>query len=127
MGGILQDSPPPCVHRFTRYMDIQISSIGALKWRGNLPPNDVPIEKWETFLDEAHIGLRAWVNGALPRGDFAIRLHRALGKPSGRTRAMVHDFLLSENRGAASDWLGRKAREVGATARDIFMDSGKEN
>jgi hypothetical protein len=121
MAGILQDSPPPCVHRFTRYLDIQITSIGVLKWRGNLPLDSVTKEKWMAFLDEAHDALTAWVNGAFPRGELAFRLHKALGKHTQRNRAIVRGFLLSDDRGAASDWLVRKAREEGTTADDVFI------
>jgi len=119
--GILQDSPPPCIHRFTRYLDIQITSIGVLKWRGNLPPDSVPKDKWMVFLDEVHNALTAWINGALPRGELAFRLHKALGKHTQRNRAIVRDFLLSDDRGAASDWLVRKSLEEGTTAGHVFV------
>lgn len=41
LSGILKYSQPPCMYRFTRYQDIKISSIGALKC-ANAPPGTCP-------------------------------------------------------------------------------------
>ena len=120
INGILGPDNPPCLHRFSRHQDIKITSIGALKWRGNLPPDDVPKDRWLAFLDEARTGLQLWVDGARPATSLACRLHKVLGEGTARTKAIVRDFLLAENRGVASDWVGRKAREEGFQARLIF-------
>ncbi|UCH42932.1 MAG: hypothetical protein JSW16_09040, partial [Dehalococcoidales bacterium] len=45
--GILQESQPPCGQRFLRYQDIRLASIGALKWRGNLPVDNIPRSYWQ--------------------------------------------------------------------------------
>jgi hypothetical protein len=46
IAGILKESQPACQHRFSRYQDIKIASIGAVKWRGNIPP-DVDVPKYD--------------------------------------------------------------------------------
>lgn len=119
---ILAPDQPPCMHRFSRHLDIQLASIGALKWRGNLPPDDVPKEKWLAFLDESKAALQAWLEDAPASGDLAIKVHEALGKATERGKAMVRDFLLAESRGSPGgwDWLEEKARKEGTKARFIF-------
>lgn len=42
INNIQKQTQPPCMHRLTRYLDVQVTSIGALKWRGNLPIDVVP-------------------------------------------------------------------------------------
>lgn len=122
IGGLLEPSPPPCGHRFTRYLDIQITSIGALKWRGHLPPDDVPKARWQAFVDQARAALAAWLDGAPPSGATAIVLYEALGTPAARSRATVRTFLLAEDRlnRAAWDWLMARAEKDGTTARAAF-------
>ncbi|MBD3182566.1 hypothetical protein GF312_09760 [Candidatus Poribacteria bacterium] len=122
MEGILKASSPPCIHRFTRYMDIQISSIGALKWRGNLPEDNLPVSKWENFIKECHNAINTWADGALPRGELAFNIHRILGKPNERNKAILFNFLLAENRGGDCSWkwLVEKNREIKATAFEMF-------
>jgi hypothetical protein len=52
IAGLLQESQPPCMHRFSRYQDIKLASIGALRWRGNLPPDDeAPKDAAATWFD----------------------------------------------------------------------------
>lgn len=119
--GILRPSQPPCMHRFQRYQDIKLASIGALAWRGNLPPDDLSKAEWKAFWAEAEAGLRAWLDGAPPSGEVANELHRALGKPTERRKAVVRDFSLAEKTETAGyHWLKEKAHKEGAAAGAVF-------
>lgn len=122
IASILKESQPPCMHRFSRYQDIKIASIGALKWRGNLPPDDFPKANWQAFMNKAKVGLQSWVNGASPAGELAVRVQEALGKPTERGKAIVRDFLLADRRGegVSWNWLVHKSQEDGITAGAIF-------
>ena len=122
LDGILRPSPPPCVHRFTRYLDIQLASIGALRWRGNLPPNGVPVSRWEAYLGAARKALARWAQGQLPADPRAGVWHVALGEPDARKVAVVQDFLLAEERGEGCgwDWLEAVSDNRGARARAMF-------
>ncbi|MFC1712362.1 hypothetical protein ACFL6S_01770 [Candidatus Poribacteria bacterium] len=101
---LLEPTNPPCLHRFSRHQDIRISSIGALKWRGNLPADEVPKANWEAFLDEVGSELRGWIDGAMPGGDPGRRLHEALGNPTEKSKAIVSNFLLADDRGSTASW-----------------------
>lgn len=120
---ILRLSQPPCMHRFSRYQDIKITSIGALKWRGNLPPDDSSKAAWQTFVDDSKKGLSAWIEGISPSGELAMWLHKALGKATDRNIAIVREFLLADSRGDVSiswNWLVPQAQNEGSTAHFIF-------
>ncbi len=116
---------PACMHRFSRYMDIKLASIGALKWRGRLPPDDGSKEKWKTFREEATDALESWAEGALPAGELAVGLHDALGLPTMRSKAIVRAFLLAEKTGCAAfyHWLEERAREEGTFAGSFSVGS----
>ena len=123
MEGILKPSQPPCMHRFQRYQDIKLASIGALKWRGQLPPDDGSRARWRGFWDEAEAALRAWLEGAPSKGKLAIRAHGALGEPTERRRAIVGEFLLGEKTATAGYyWLREKVHVEGATACSVLRD-----
>jgi len=122
---VLRQTQPPCQHRFTRYLDVQIASIGALQWRGHLPPDGLPKEAWETFREQAQGGLRTWAEGAPPPNGLPQRIHAALGPATELKRAVVQDFLLAgfwdEGDGAGWDWLVPKAQVDGTNAFSRFQ------
>jgi hypothetical protein len=122
--GILRLSQPPCMHRFQHYLDIQLTSIGALRWRGARPPDDLSRAKWQAFWDGATGGLQAWLNGDPPCGELAVQLHESLGRPTEQGRAIVHDFFLADRpgMGVSWDWLMQKAQIEGTTACTAFQD-----
>ena len=120
---ILTLTQPPCMHRFTRYMDIQLTSIGALKWRGVLPVDDVPKAAWQEYVDDALAALQDWVEGRPPKTKLASDLHGALGSPTEKGGAILRDFLLpqtSGNMGVSWDWLVPKAKADGTNACAVF-------
>ena len=119
---ILGPSQPPCMHRFSRYQDIKLASIGALKWRGSLPPSDSSRERWEAFWGEAEEGLKGWVNGASPRGGLAVRVHRALDEPTEERKAIISGFLLEKPGSTALYyWLKEKSRSERASVASLFL------
>jgi hypothetical protein len=121
MEGILGPSQPPCMHRYLRCQDIKLASIGALKWRGDLPPDDGSKHEWESFWDEAKAALRAWLDGALAEGQLARGLHQTLGEPTERRKAIVREFLLKRPPSAASwEWLEERPQRDGTTARAVL-------
>ncbi len=117
--GILTGSQPPCMHRYARYLDIQITSIGALKWRGNVPPSD-DRDKYHAadWLTQAADEVRAWTEGASPRTPGGHRIHEAIGAPSDRKKALVEDFFNAERIGG---WrLVHEAKGRGCAACCVF-------
>lgn len=133
VGGIMSSGPPPCVCKFTRYLDIQAASIGALAWRGNLPAQDELTSFLAGgFLDQAKAALGSWRDGLSPPGDLAERLHESLGSPTERKKAIVFGFLniyeLPGSRGcseAACDWLARKDDSAQYHAARLFSDKAE--
>jgi hypothetical protein len=118
MAGILRESQPACQHRFARYQDIKIASIGALRWRGNVPPDtEVPKQAAAQWFEQA--SLEGWLKGLPPRRDLARKLYDALGAPTECKGAIVRDCLCGPPHGAWH-WLQRNAEEGGLTAAALF-------
>jgi len=118
---ILKPSQPPCMHRFQRHQDIKLTSIGVLKWPGNLPPDDSSKAKWQTFWNEASAGLQAWLEGAPSSGELTAEIYGTLGKRTERRKAIVGEFLLGEKTGPVGYyWLKEKVHQEGATAWSLF-------
>jgi hypothetical protein len=134
---IKRQTQPPCMHRFSRYLDVQITSIGTLTWRGNLPPDPVPTTVWRDFRRQADNALQAWVNASPPDGELARGIHTALGVPTEIKRAIVHDFALvgfwDVSDVAGWEWLVPRAQTLGTNAyavfqlKDMFIDDRSEN
>lgn len=101
---LTRQTTPPCSHRYCRYLEIQLTSIGALRWRGSLPPDCAPVAEWSAALRASQAALRGWADGRPADTDLAHTLHAALGAPTPETQAVVQDFLLAEDRGAVESW-----------------------
>jgi hypothetical protein len=94
------------MHRYTRYLDIKIASIGALRWRGALPSDAGSKTRWEAFWRDAEDALRGWEEGEHRGTDIATELRELLGEPTEERRAIVRDFLLQPPPGTAFwEWL----------------------
>ena len=120
IAGILKESPPACQHRFSRYQDIKITSIGALKWRGNIPP-DVDVPKYEARdWFEKKADLKGWLNGVPPTTDLLARLYDALGTPTERKKAIVRDFFCGPPESGFFDWLDNRAERDGTPVAALF-------
>ena len=119
MSGILMDSQPACQHRFARYLDIKISSIGAMKWRGAVPPDvrSPKLEAKDWFEQQAD--LKRWLNDESASTDLLRRLYSALGSPDPRKKAMVKDFFYGPPVGAF-DWLVQRSATDGTRAEHVF-------
>ncbi|MHC4481026.1 MAG: hypothetical protein ACYS1C_08695 [Planctomycetota bacterium] len=120
---ITAPSQPPCMHRFGRYMEIQIASIGALRWRGRLPREGGQKAHWQEFWDEVDAGLEGWLQGSPPATPLAERIQRNLGEPTERSKAVVHGFFLAppeESGFNAWRWLNEKGQEESAVAAAAF-------
>jgi hypothetical protein len=119
-----RQTQPPCMHRFTRYLDVQITSIGALRWRGNLPPETAPRAAWQDFTDQARAALGAWADGAPAASKETRRIYAALGTPTELKRAIVRDFAMGGfwdvGDSAAWDWLVLGAQTTGTNACAVF-------
>lgn len=124
--GILRPSQPPCHHRFQRYLEIQIASIGALKWRGKLPADDSSKERWQHFWGEAEPALDAWAGGVpagdLPQSRVAARIYQALGEPSEEKRTIIREFLRQPPPGGPYGWLRRRLRRDGRNVACLLDD-----
>ena len=104
MRGILTETQLPCMHRFTRYLDLQITSIGALKWRGAVPDDDGSKERWSEFQERATAAVDAWLEGSPPEGELAEELHELLGEATEERKAIVRDFLLTRPKDPNLGW-----------------------
>jgi hypothetical protein len=125
--GILSPSQPPCMHRFSRYLDIHLASIGALKWRGGSPQNEGEKERWQEFWEDADAAFEAWLDGSPPSSELGRAIHDAIGEATDRAKAVVRDFLLvapGDSAFAAWRWLTETARERGFTAQAAFGRNG---
>jgi len=124
MDYLMRQTQPPCMHRFSRYLDIQIASIGALKLRANLPPDSIPKDTWRDFWTQADAGLDGWIKGSQPASPIATRLQTALGQPSALKAAIVSDFLLPNfhdvGTSAAWDWLVHRSQVENTNAYGAF-------
>ena len=110
------------MHRFTRHLDIQLTSIGVLKWRANLPQCEVlSKESWIHFIEE-DCGVRSWLAGNAASTDYAAQVHAALGAPTDEKRAIVANFLCAQDRGSvfAGGWIGEQTRARGRTPCQLF-------
>jgi len=118
---ILKPTPPPCMHRFTRYQDIKLASIGALKWRGNLQPDNGKKEEWQEFCDEAGTAMRLWMDRRPTKTDVGQRIYEALGEPTAKNVTIVREFLLQEPPGTTYYcWLKERAEKDGTTPDAVF-------
>ena len=119
--GLMRPSQPACMHRYTRYLDIKIASIGALSWRGNLPPdNEVPKAEAAVWLGKATDGVQAWLDTQPAMDELAETIRRSLGKPTERSRYVAQAFLLAPKTDLGTvfcDWLCGRAEEERTTAR----------
>lgn len=127
IANLVKPSQPPCMHRFSRYQDIKLTSIGALKWREQLPPSDLSRKKWETFwkgYEGAEASLRKWLDDVPAGGKLDMRLYGALGTATDRKRAIVRDFFLHTPASrSAYAWLGEYTLEHGLTPRTFLPDA----
>ena len=118
--GLLRPSQPPCGQRFLRYQEIRMASIGALRWRGDLPPTDTPRSHWLTLFHHASKGLESWLAGEEPQSGLTERLHTALGDADARKRALVAIFLMQPPTPGFFGWLKRISQERGITPATCF-------
>ena len=120
--GILQESQPPCGQRFLRYQDIRLASIGALKWRGNLPANTTPRSYWQGLFSDAGESIDLWITNKPPISKLAHRIHESLGRCTPYKLDMVNTFLNQPPSPAAYDWLLHKANELGTKPHAGYGD-----
>jgi len=125
IGRVMRQTQPPCMHRFSRYLEIQITSIGVLKWRGSLLLDIVPKAEWQTFREGAEEALTAWADEVPSDGDLAERLRTALGEPTEQKRGVIRDLLLAgfwgDGDGADWHWLVPKAQIDGTNAYSLTV------
>ncbi|UCH42233.1 MAG: hypothetical protein JSW16_05260, partial [Dehalococcoidales bacterium] len=117
-----QESQPPCGQRFLRYQDIRLASIGALKWRGNLPVDNIPRSYWQGLFSEARDGIDRWMVSKPPNNNLANRIHEALGRNTPYKLDIVDAFLNQPPSPAAYDWLLNKANELAITPHAVCRD-----
>jgi len=131
ISSIKRQTQPPCMHRFSRYLDVQITSIGALKWRGNLPPEPTPKAEWQAFTAQAQAALKLWATNAQesterakPDSETERRIYAALGVPTELKQSIVRDFVLypfwDVGVAAGWTWLVQGAQATGSTAYAAF-------
>jgi len=122
---IVRPSQPPCMHRFSRYQEIKVTSIGALKWRGQMPPDDGSKASWRGFwegYEGAEACLRKWLDDIPPDGARDSRLFGALGPATDRSRAIVREFLLQRPDSGMFSWLKQYSTDHGLTPQALLSD-----
>ncbi|MHC4561403.1 MAG: hypothetical protein ACYS8X_01370 [Planctomycetota bacterium] len=126
--GILTEGPPACVCKFTRYLAIQAASIGALKWRGDLPKMEERTSFLTGgFLAEAKAAFASWRDGRPAAGDIGKKLCALLGPITERKEAVVFGLLniyelpgCREPSEQACDWLAATNGGTDWDARKTF-------
>lgn len=119
VSGLLGASQPACHHRFSRYQDIRISSIGALRWRGSVPPDDrAPRGAAAQWFEQA--SLEGWLEDIPPTTPLKKQLYAALGAASPRKRALVLGFFCGPPDGGFFAWLQERAEHDGSTVAASF-------
>ena len=120
--------PPPCVCKYSRYLDIQCASIGAMRLRGNLPEMDSHTLAHEVFLRESKDAMLSWQEGKPAATEDGRRIHELLGPHTSRKEAIVFGFLNTyqfpgsrECSEPACNWVGEKDRDA-RFARWLFCD-----
>lgn len=112
---------PPCMHRYTRYLEVRAASIGALKWRGGLPPDPRPRSYWAALYSEASTAIDGWLAGAKPATPLGASIHEALGERDAAKSDMVHMFLKEPPSGTAFwEWMTRAELSAGAMAWQLL-------
>ena len=121
---LTRQTQPPCMHRFSRYLDVQITSIGALKLRGNIPPDRIPKSEWQSWHEQTQAALQAWAEEAQADSERAWYIHTLLGEATEPKRAIVREFLLAAfhdpGNTAGWDWLVKGAQAKGTNAHASF-------
>ncbi len=118
---LLEMDRPPCVQRFARYQEVRLASVGALRWQGDLPPDEKPRRHWESIFADAGTALDHWVGGAPASSELGRRLHAALGPRDSRKLGLVTSFLIPPpSSSRAFDWLEAHARKEGRKAGIAF-------
>jgi hypothetical protein len=83
---------PACHFKFIRRIDILVSSIGCMKWRGNLPPKDGAVSGRRRITAAYLAALEQYWRGTpvdYEDQDLADRLASLLGSPTGCRRWLV--------------------------------------
>ncbi|HJN49054.1 MAG: hypothetical protein QGI68_02335 [Pseudomonadales bacterium] len=124
--GILQASQPACQHRFARYQEIKVASIGALQWRGNLPPDAIEPKYKARNWFEREADLSGWLNDQPSHTDVLAQLYDTLGEPTEWKRAVIRDFFHVPPAGGFFNWLGTKAEKDGTTVASLFDTENRE-
>lgn len=125
ISNLLKASQPACQHRFSRYQDVKITSIGALKWRGAVPPDDeAPKRQAAEWFERAN--LAGWLAGLPPETSLSRTLYDALGTRTERKETIVRDFFCGPPGDVFWDWLELNAQQCGLTAGARFaaIDAG---
>lgn len=125
IAGMLEESQPACQHRFSRYQDIKIASIGAVKWRGNIPLDvDVPKYKARDWF-EKKADLRGWLSDTPPTTDLLASFYGALGTPTERKKTIIRDFFCGPPEGGF-EWLVARAKRDGTTVSALFSRDAQQ-
>jgi len=81
---------PACHFKFIRRVDILVSSIGCLRWRGNLPMKDATITGRRQLTSDYLGALESYWNvTGSANGGLAQDLHALLGEPTDFKRWLV--------------------------------------
>ncbi|MBN2107134.1 MAG: hypothetical protein JW832_06870 [Deltaproteobacteria bacterium] len=78
-------SEPACHFKFVRRIDILVSSIGCMQWRGNLPPKDGAVSGRRRITASYLAALEQYWRGTPADADdqdLAVRLSALLGSPT---------------------------------------------
>ncbi len=116
---VFKGSQPPCMQRFSRYLDIRLTSIGALKWRGSVPADRSKKAEMVRCKKEATDALSGWASDAPPCNQLAEQLYAILGEATEQRKSVARNFcrLLSppKDPDIGWDWLSATTQTMGTT------------
>ena len=125
ISGMELPGEPACQYRWPRKLDIKVCSIGALQWRGALPPDSAPKEPKQAFWGQVSDAFQTWLGGREPGSETASRLHQMLGAHSESKAFVVREFLDQPPPGIGFfDWVTDQSKSRGLIPSAIFADEG---
>ncbi len=121
ISGMNLPDEPACQYRWPRYLDIKVCSIGAMRWRGNLPEDSAPKQPKQRFWSKVDAAFRTWQAKNEPKGTIASIIHEALGEYSEIKSAVLGQFLNEPPPGTDfCSWTIEKSRTAGLTPAARF-------
>ncbi|MHA2281806.1 MAG: hypothetical protein ACXAC5_13265 [Promethearchaeota archaeon] len=110
---ITRETSPWCAFRYNRFYDIRISSIGILKSRGKVPPDDGTRQKNYRFFDEIRNYLQIkWPNNEKVQDPYLLQIGKVLGVPTLMKKRLIEILLEKPVNEREWEWIYERSMEI---------------